>query len=200
MVPPQPLPAGRSPRAHRRYLSTSNADRSPVRGALRRLAGRLVGGLGSPACSCQGSRSWRRRAGGPARGGQAALGHPDVPASVRTSSIPPILVAAGDEPWGRLTLIAFDEEGSAPAVVVKIGRHAEFDEATATSTRYSSICGNGWIAPRGRRSPIRSRSSTSAAGPRSSRGPHAAPRRSHECPAGIAIAGHGGTSTSSWSG
>ncbi len=111
------------------YLSTSNADRSPVRGALRRLAGRLVrwpriASLLVPRFAVV-ATSGRR----PTLCIPAALGHPDVPASVRTSSIPPILVAAGVEPWGRMTLLAFDEEGSAPAVVVKIGRHAEFDEA-----------------------------------------------------------------------
>ena len=112
------------------YLSTSNADRGRVRRAVRRLAGQLVrwpriASLLVPRFAVV-ATSGRR----PSPCIPAALGHPDVPASVRTSSIPPILVAAGDEPWGRLTLIAFDEEGSAPAVVVKIGRHAEFDEAT----------------------------------------------------------------------
>lgn len=60
----------------------------------------------------------------------AALAHAEIPASVRASGIPPVLVAGGEEAWGRITLLAFESGRSAPSIVVKVSRHAAFDEAT----------------------------------------------------------------------
>jgi hypothetical protein len=60
----------------------------------------------------------------------AVVRHPGVPGAIRTSSVPPIFVSGGQEPWARLVLLAFSEDDSEPSVVLKAGRLAAYDEAT----------------------------------------------------------------------
>src|SRR4029450_10598522 len=60
----------------------------------------------------------------------AVLRHPDLPASIQRSVVPPILITGGQEPWARLTLLAFAEDGSEPSAILKVGRLAAYDETT----------------------------------------------------------------------
>lgn len=112
------------------YLATSNAERGLVRGALRRLARQMVRSPRIAALLVPRFAVVATSERQPAYPLPAPLSHPDVPTSVRSSSVPPILIAAGEEAWGRITLLAFEDDGSTPSVVVKIGRHAAFDDAT----------------------------------------------------------------------
>lgn len=112
------------------YLRTTDASSGLMSSWLRRilrlivrsprLTGLLVPRIAVIAASEPVSAHWL----------PAALAHPEILASVRASGIPPVLVAGGEEAWGRITLLAFESGRSAPSIVVKVSRHAAFDEAT----------------------------------------------------------------------
>jgi aminoglycoside phosphotransferase (APT) family kinase protein len=66
----------------------------------------------------------------PAQRCPAILADAAVPARIRASPVPPVLVSGGAEAWSRITLLAFDGGAPSPGAVVKVARRAEDDAAT----------------------------------------------------------------------
>jgi aminoglycoside phosphotransferase (APT) family kinase protein len=112
------------------YLGTMNASSGPLSWVLRRILRMIVRYVPIPALLVP--RFAVVAASEPIAfdPAPAALADPAVPASIRSSPVPPILIAGGEEAWSRITLLAFEPGATAPSVVVKVVRHAEFDMAT----------------------------------------------------------------------
>jgi hypothetical protein len=123
MVAPQPLPAGRSPGPIAWYLSTSNADPRPSPKVVRRLARRLVrwpriASLLVPRFAVVATSGGRPTSSIPRPSATPTF----LPRSARRRSPDPD--RGGPRAVGPLDAACLRREGSAPAVVVKIGRHA----------------------------------------------------------------------------
>ena len=112
------------------YLETSSRWTRQVRGTLWRiLHGRTVASWLARLLAPRFSLIAAARDAEPATT-PAVLRHPSLPASIQSTVVPPILVTGGQEPWARLTLLAFAEDGSEPSTILKVGRLAAYDEAT----------------------------------------------------------------------
>jgi hypothetical protein len=110
------------------YLATSELSA----GGLRRRLGRILRGRGlvSRLAGLLVPRFVVIATSAGSDGAPAVLRHPDVPASIRSSTTPPIVITGGQEPWARITLLAFPAGGSEPSVILKISRQPEYDETT----------------------------------------------------------------------
>jgi phosphotransferase family enzyme len=101
-------------------------------GRLRRLLGRILRGPGLVArmAGLLVPRFVVIAGSDESDGAPAVLRHPEVPASIRSSTTPPIVITGGQEPWARITLLAFPAGGLEPSLILKVSRQPEYDEAT----------------------------------------------------------------------